>query len=164
MLLTWPLMPLSRLVVCLFVFSLTLSLVHFAVAAGNDDRDACSYSPAAATEAITVGATTISDTRAWFSNWGSCLDIFAPGHQIKSAWIGSKHAVNTISGTSMASPHIAGIVASYLSRRDWAKLTTRDLKKKLIAEATVDVLSMGFLPPYAKKEVGYCDFITRVFV
>ncbi|KAL3897473.1 MAG: hypothetical protein SGCHY_003388 [Lobulomycetales sp.] len=126
--------------------------VHFAVAAGNDDRDACSYSPAAATEAITVGATTISDTRAWFSNWGSCLDIFAPGHQIKSAWIGSKHAVNTISGTSMASPHIAGIVASYLSRRDWAKLTTRDLKKKLIAEATVDVLSMGFLPPYAKKE------------
>jgi cerevisin len=53
--------------------------VHFAVAAGNDDRDACGYSPAAANAAITVGATTVEDTRAWFSNWGRCVDIFGPG-------------------------------------------------------------------------------------
>jgi cerevisin len=53
--------------------------VHFAVAAGNDNRDACDYSPAAAQKAITVGATTIEDSRAWFSNWGKCVDIFAPG-------------------------------------------------------------------------------------
>jgi cerevisin len=56
--------------------------VHFAVAAGNDNRDACDYSPAAAQKAITVGATTIEDSRAWFSNWGKCVDIFAPGKLI----------------------------------------------------------------------------------
>lgn len=80
--------------------------VHFAVAAGNDNRDACNYSPAAAEKAITVGATTIEDSRAWFSNWGKCVDIFGPGHQILSSWIGSTNATNTISGTSMASPHV----------------------------------------------------------
>jgi cerevisin len=53
--------------------------VHFAVAAGNDDRDACGYSPAASTAAITVGASTVEDSRAWFSNWGRCVDIFGPG-------------------------------------------------------------------------------------
>jgi cerevisin len=75
--------------------------VHFAVAAGNDNQDACKYSPAAAKNAITVLATTINDERAWFSNWGKCVDIGAPGHLILSAWIGSKTANNTISGTSM---------------------------------------------------------------
>jgi cerevisin len=80
--------------------------VHFAVAAGNDNRDACNYSPAAAEQAITVGATTVEDSRAWFSNWGKCVDIFGPGHQILSSWIGSTNATNTISGTSMASPHV----------------------------------------------------------
>ncbi|KAJ9084965.1 proteinase B [Entomophthora muscae] len=77
--------------------------IHFAVAAGNDDADACDYSPASAEKAVTVGATTINDERAWFSNWGKCVDVLAPGKDITSIWRGSKKATNTISGTSMAS-------------------------------------------------------------
>lgn len=121
--------------------------VHFAVAAGNDNRDACNYSPAAANKAITVGATTVQDSRAWFSNWGKCVDIFAPGHQILSAWIGSEVATNTISGTSMASPHIAGVVTGLLSRPDWAKLSPASLKAKLIQTGVKNIVRMGFLPP-----------------
>ncbi|EGG04425.1 subtilisin protease [Melampsora larici-populina 98AG31] len=90
--------------------------LHFAVAAGNDNRDACNYSPAAAPKAITVGASTISDERAYFSNHGKCVDIFAPGLNIKSIWNSGPESVNTISGTSMASPHIAGLAAYYLSQ------------------------------------------------
>lgn len=89
--------------------------IHFAVAAGNDNADSCNYSPAAADKAVTVGASTLADERAYFSNFGRCNDIFAPGLNILSTWIGSKYAVNTISGTSMASPHVAGLLAYYLS-------------------------------------------------
>ena len=89
--------------------------LHFAVAAGNDDRDACNYSPAAAEKAITVGAPTLADERAYFSNWGKCVDVFGPGLNILSTWIGSNAATNTISGTSMASPHTAGLLAYFLS-------------------------------------------------
>jgi len=88
--------------------------VNFVVAAGNDNRDACDSSPAAAENAITVGASTIEDERAWFSNYGRCVDVFAPGKDILSAWIGSNTATNTISGTSMASPHVAGLAAYLL--------------------------------------------------
>ena len=84
------------------------------MAGGNDNQNACNYSPAAADKAITVGASAIDDTRAWFSNWGSCLDVFAPGHQIESAWIGSNTATNTISGTSMASPHGQSLISFFL--------------------------------------------------
>jgi len=87
----------------------------FAVAAGNDNRDACDYSPAASEKAITVGASTIEDERAWFSNHGPCVDVFAPGKDITSTWTGSRTATNTISGTSMASPHVAGLIAYFLS-------------------------------------------------
>ncbi|WP_299002192.1 S8 family peptidase [uncultured Shewanella sp.] len=88
--------------------------ISFVVAAGNDDSDACNYSPARAADAITVGSTTSSDARSSFSNYGSCLDIYAPGSSIKSAWYSSNSATNTISGTSMAAPHVAGVVALYL--------------------------------------------------
>jgi len=89
--------------------------LHFAVAAGNDNRDACDYSPAAAEKAVTVGASTLADERAYFSNHGNCVDVFAPGLNIKSTWTGSPTAINTISGTSMASPHTAGLLAYLLS-------------------------------------------------
>lgn len=85
--------------------------VAMAVAAGNDSQDACNYSPAREPLAITVGATDSNDVRAYFSNWGSCLDVFAPGVNITSAWIGGNNSSNTISGTSMASPHVAGVAA-----------------------------------------------------
>ncbi|CAE6425211.1 unnamed protein product, partial [Rhizoctonia solani] len=89
--------------------------LHFAVAAGNDNKDACNYSPAAAELAVTVGASTMGDDRAYFSNHGECVDIFAPGLNILSTWIGSNTSTNTISGTSMASPHTAGLLAYLLS-------------------------------------------------
>ncbi|KAI0944092.1 hypothetical protein AcV7_002010 [Taiwanofungus camphoratus] len=89
--------------------------VHFAVAAGNDNRDACGNSPAAAEKAITVGASTLGDERAYFSNYGPCVDVFAPGLNVLSTYIGSDEAVSTLSGTSMASPHTAGILAYLLS-------------------------------------------------
>jgi subtilisin family serine protease len=84
------------------------------VAAGNSNTDASTSSPARTLEAITVGATTSTDARASYSNFGSVLDIFAPGSSITSAWYTSSTATNTISGTSMASPHVAGVAALYL--------------------------------------------------
>jgi len=89
--------------------------MHFAVAAGNDNRDACDYSPAAAELAVTVGASTLADERAYFSNHGPCVDVFAPGLNILSTWTGSNVSTNTISGTSMAAPHTAGLLAYLLS-------------------------------------------------
>ncbi|KAJ1565308.1 serine protease [Nowakowskiella sp. JEL0078] len=106
--------------------------IHFAVAAGNDNRDACGYSPASAMKPITVGATNKLDERAYFSNFGKCTDIFAPGQEIESAWIGSTTATNTISGTSMASPHVCGAVAALLSREEWAALNPYEFKAELI--------------------------------
>jgi subtilisin family serine protease len=88
--------------------------VTFAVAAGNENQNACNVSPASTPSAITVGATTSTDARASYSNYGSCLDVFAPGSSITSAWRTSNTATNTISGTSMATPHVAGAVALYL--------------------------------------------------
>lgn len=89
--------------------------VTVVVAAGNENQNACNVSPARSSAAITVGSTTSSDARSNFSNWGSCVDIFAPGSSITSAWINSNSSTNTISGTSMASPHVAGIAALYLA-------------------------------------------------
>jgi serine protease len=93
------------------------------VAAGNDNSNACNYSPARAASAITVGSTASNDSRSSFSNYGSCLDIFAPGSSITSAWYTSNTATNTISGTSMASPHVAGVAALYLADNPTASVS-----------------------------------------
>lgn len=123
--------------------------IHFAVAAGNENQDACNTSPAAAENAITVGASTLSDDRAYFSNWGKCVDIFAPGLNVLSTYIGSETATATLSGTSMASPHVAGLLTYFLSLQPDSDseffqasggITPAQLKKKLIAYSTKDVL------------------------
>ena len=88
--------------------------VTYIVAAGNGNSDAATYSPADVPEAITVGATDQFDSRAEFSNYGATIDLFAPGVGIPSAWIGNDLMIATATGTSMASPHVAGVVALYL--------------------------------------------------
>lgn len=122
--------------------------IHFAVAAGNDNANSCNYSPASAKNAVTVGASTLADERAYFSNYGKCNDIFAPGLNIESTWKGSKHAINTISGTSMASPHICGLLAYFLSLQPSsdsafavAEVTPKQLKKDLISVGTRGMLT-----------------------
>lgn len=95
--------------------------VTYVVAAGNESAKACSSSPSRVPEAITVGATTNSDARASYSNYGTCVDLFAPGSNITSLWIDSNSATNTINGTSMASPHVAGVAALYLAKHPSAK-------------------------------------------
>jgi aqualysin 1 len=89
--------------------------VFVSVAAGNDNGNACNYSPARVPDAFTVAASDNADGKASFSNWGGCVDAYAPGVAITSDWIGSPAATNTISGTSMAAPIVAGIAALYLS-------------------------------------------------
>jgi len=113
--------------------------VVMAVAAGNSNANACNYSPARAANAITVGATDRTDVRASYSNFGSCLDIFAPGTSITSAWINSSTAINTISGTSMASPHVAGVAAALLSANP--TLSPADISSMLRSSATPNVVS-----------------------
>ena len=100
--------------------------VFYAVAAGNSKQDACRYSPARTAEAATVGATTSSDALASYSNVGSCVDVNAPGSSITSAWISGNSATNTISGTSMASPHVAGAAALYLEDAAASPQTVRN--------------------------------------
>lgn len=117
---------------------LTDSGIVVVVAAGNSNVDACTTSPARALSAITVGATTNVDYKASYSNWGSCVDINAPGSSITSSWFGSATATNTISGTSMASPHVAGAAAVYMGLNPTASVAT--VTQALNAAATKDVL------------------------
>src|SRR3989449_3571580 len=88
--------------------------VTYSIAAGNSNADACTQSPARVPNAITVGATTSTDARSSFSNFGTCVDIFAPGSSITSSWNTSDTATNTISGTSLATPHVTGVAALFL--------------------------------------------------
>lgn len=116
------------------VRNLVAAGVTTAVASGNDNSNACNYSPARVREAISTNASNRSDARASFSNWGTCTDLFAPGQDITSAWHTSDSATNTISGTSMASPHVAGAAAIYVSANPSA--TPAQVESALVTAAT----------------------------
>lgn len=108
------------------------------VAAGNSNTDACSSSPARVSKAITVAATDSTDTRASYSNYGSCVDIFAPGSQINSSWIGSNTATKVLNGTSMATPHVVGVVAEMLQSTPTA--TPQTISTNLLNQASNNVV------------------------
>merc|ERR1712146_479374 len=114
--------------------------VTMIVAAGNEAMDACNVSPASATKAITVACSDNTDSFCYFSNYGSCTDIIAPGLGITSAWIGSKQSDNTISGTSMSCPHVSG-VAAHIMEMSSKVLTPTEVKNQLTATASKDVIS-----------------------
>jgi len=111
--------------------------VSVAVAAGNENANACNGSPSRVPRALTVGATTTSDARASYSNYGSCLDLFAPGSAIVSAAYDSDTGMATLSGTSMASPHVAGAVARYLTLNPVADVAAVDAALKSAAVSGV---------------------------
>ncbi|MFM9151885.1 MAG: S8 family peptidase [Candidatus Planktophila sp.] len=111
--------------------------IHVVVAAGNSNTDACTTSPARVADAITVGATTNVDARATYSNYGSCVDLFAPGSAITSTWLGAT-GTQTISGTSMAAPHVAGTVARFISSNP--TLTPAQVGQSIRTSATRDLV------------------------
>jgi subtilisin family serine protease len=114
--------------------------VTYAVAAGNDyDANACNGSPSRVAAALTVGSTTSSDARSDFSNIGSCLDLFAPGSSITSSWHTGDSATNTISGTSMATPHVAGVAALYLQGSPSA--SPASVSSAIVSGATSNVVT-----------------------
>ncbi|GAB2958053.1 hypothetical protein GCM10027184_01220 [Saccharothrix stipae] len=108
--------------------------VTYAIASGNSNANACNFTPARVAEAITVNASTNTDARASFSNFGTCTDIFAPGQNITSAWMTNDTATNTISGTSMAAPHVAGGAAVLLGATP--SLTPAQVASAMIGNAT----------------------------
>lgn len=113
--------------------------VVMVVAAGNEDSDACDTSPASEPSAITVAASDDKNIRASYSNWGSCVDVFGPGSNIKSTWIDAPDATNTISGTSMASPHVCGVAAKILSANP--TFTVTQVTNKLINDSINNQIS-----------------------
>jgi serine protease len=117
----------------------TVAGVTYAVAAGNSNANACSSSPARVSQALTVGSSTSGDARSSFSNFGTCVDLFAPGSNITSAWFTTDTATNTISGTSMAAPHVAGAAALYLA--DHPSAPASEVHAAIVNNASVNKLS-----------------------
>ena len=113
--------------------------VFVAVASGNSNANACNYSPASASAVTSVNASTSSDYKASFSNYGSCTHLYAPGASIKSAWIGGTSATKTISGTSMAAPHVAGVAALY--KATFGNASSSTIRTWLINNSTTGVIS-----------------------
>jgi len=107
--------------------------LHFTVSAGNSAKDASSASPARVRPANTIGACDGSNRMASFSNFGSLIDVFAPGVNILSAWIGSTTATNILSGTSMSTPYVAGILAVALG--EYGQMTPASLSSSLKSHA-----------------------------
>ena len=119
------------------VTNLVNSGVFVAVAAGNSSANACNYSPASASGTVTVAASTSSDARASYSNYGGCVDLYAPGSSITSTWLNG--GTNTINGTSMASPHVAGVAALY--KATYGNASSSTIASWLINNATTNVIS-----------------------
>jgi len=115
--------------------------VTIVVAAGNENQNACNTSPASNSQVISVGATGNKDTRASFSNFGTCVNLLAPGVDITASWIGSTTALNTISGTSMASPHVAGVAALVLAATPSA--TPAQVEATILAGTTNGVVTLS---------------------
>ena len=130
--------------------------ISYAIAAGNSSANACTESPSSTPGVLTVGATSITDGFASFSNFGSCVALNAPGVNIKSLWIGANGTTNTISGTSMATPHVAGVIAQYLELNPTAM--PAQVRAALIANATAGVISN--LPANTPNLLLYNGFLS----
>jgi subtilisin family serine protease len=116
-------------------------------AAGNGGADACNNSPASEPSALAVAASTTADARAAFSNHGPCVTLYAPGQAVASAWHSAEDAVATLSGTSMAAPHVSGVAALALAANPAA--TPATVRSFLLAGATADAVDQGALGPPA---------------
>ncbi|CAG8706514.1 37271_t:CDS:2, partial [Gigaspora margarita] len=126
------------------VKALTNMGIHVVVAAGNSAADSCSFSPASEPSAICVGATEdTSDAVTDFSNFGTCVNIFAPGRNIQSAWITSKNSTSILSGTSMATPHVTGTIALIIAKS--GNLPPAQMKEALDNLATPDIIPVNTL-------------------
>ncbi len=125
----------------------------FVIAAGNATDNACNMSPGRVPAAITVGATGPTDNYLYFSNYGSCVDVWAPGEDITSAWYSGDQIYNTISGTSMATPHVTGIAALYLT--DHPNASPAEISSIIVSRATSGVISG--LDPASPNLMAYSD-------
>ncbi|KAI9252662.1 peptidase S8/S53 domain-containing protein [Sporodiniella umbellata] len=112
--------------------------IHFSIAAGNYGEDACQYSPGSTSGAITVGAFDEDDSVSYYSNFGKCVDIFAPGTNIQSIWPTSNDATHTLTGTSMAAPHVTGTMAILLSEQNYTPLELANIIKNTSTLRTED--------------------------